>query len=344
MNVLSFTLEEYNALLERIKGVRLGIVGDLILDEYIYGIPRRLSREAPVPIIEYESSRYVPGGACNSASAAAAVAEAVYLFGFVGNDQNAKRLLPILQERKINTSGVIVVPDWHTVTKTRIMAGSIHTAKHQVVRIDKGTPLVGQKTLHERLAAAIHHAAPHIDAWLISDYGYMCVGKSVEEALKDIAAEGAVVVADSRWRIHDFSRITAVTPNEEEALEFGRYMLNFEKDVKRVGTSMLEILHLKYVLLTRGNRGMMLFSANEKTQEISVAGTTEIVDVSGAGDEVAALFTAGLGAGADPLMAAELANAAAGVVVMKRGTAVASPDEIRAKLEEVSHGGSPPNP
>lgn len=344
MSALCFRLDEYNALLERIKKVRLGVVGDLILDEYVYGVPRRLSREAPVPIIEYEGSRYVPGGACNSASAAAAVAETVHLFGFVGNDQNAKRLLPLLQERGINTSGVIVVPDWQTVTKTRIMAGSIHTAKHQVVRIDKGTPLVGQKTLHERLAAAIHQAAPNIDAWLISDYGYMTVGKPVEEVLKDLSAEGAVVVADSRWRIHDFSRITAVTPNEEEALEFGRYMLNFEKDVRRIGESMLEILQLRYVLLTRGNKGMILFSADGKRKEIPVAGTTEIVDVSGAGDEVAALFTAGLGAGGDPLMAAELANAAAGVVVMKRGTAVASTDEIRAKLEEVSCRGAHPEP
>ena len=336
--VLSRDMDHYRRVLDGLAGVKVGIVGDAILDVYLYGRPSRLSREAPVPIVEYEGEDAVPGGAANAAAAAAALGARASIFGFIGADEAGERLISLLDSRGVDTSGLLSVPDWGTVTKTRLMAGSLHTAKHQMARIDRGVPLLSQRTLFAMLADRLKAAADRVDALLISDYGYRAVSGEVEGVVKDAAAAGLRVVADSRRRVHDFSRVTAVTPNEEETLEFGRYMLNFESDVERIGEQMLEILKLQAVLVTRGNRGLSLFLPG-RVHTVPVAGTADIVDVSGAGDEVAVVFSCALATGCDFETAAELADVAAGVVVMKRGTAVADVEEIDAKLTEVAGGG-----
>ena len=334
--------QKYRAVFSKIDGLRIGIVGDLILDRYIYGKPSRLSREAPLPIIEYEGEREVCGGMANTARALKALGANPVLFGVVGDDEDGKILQQLLTDDGIEELRIFCVDTYRTITKTRLMAGGLHTAKYQVARIDRGQPIGNRHSLLERVAVAIERCND-VNAWVVSDYGYGLVGSAVERVIKEKAAEGALVIGDSRYRIHEFSRITAVTPNEEEALEFGRCILNFETDIDRIGEAMLEILHLKAVLITQGNRGMRLFRVNEKPVQIPVVGTTDIVDVSGAGDVVVATFTAALATGADFLTAAELANIAASIVVMKRGTAVAYRDEIERRISEVVSDGESPD-
>jgi len=334
--------QKYRDVFSKIDGLRIGIVGDLILDRYIYGKPSRLSREAPLPIIEYEGEREVCGGMANTARALKALGANPVLFGVVGDDEDGKILQRLLTDDGIEELRIFSVDTYRTITKTRLMAGGLHTAKYQVARIDRGQPIGNRHSLLERVAVAIERCND-VNAWVVSDYGYGLVGSAVERVIKEKAAEGALVIGDSRYRIHEFSRITAVTPNEEEALEFGKCILNFETDIDRIGEAMLEILHLKAVLITQGNRGMRLFRVNEEPVQIPVVGTTDIVDVSGAGDVVVATFTAALAAGADFLTAAELANIAASIVVMKRGTAVAYRDEIERRISEVVSDGESPD-
>lgn len=331
-------LKHYLNILDKMEDLRVGIVGDLILDRYIYGRPTRLSREAPLPIIEYETEREVCGGMANTAMALNAIGVKPVLFGVVGDDEDGRILQNLLTESGINEQNLLQIDTYRTITKTRIMAGGLHTAKYQVARIDRGEPISNRHSLLERVAVAVENCQD-VAAWVISDYGYGLVGNAVERVVKEKAAEGAIVVGDSRYRIHEFSHITAITPNEEETLEFGKCILNFETDIDRIGEAMLEILQLKAVLITQGNRGMRLFRTDSEPIQIPVVGTTDIVDVSGAGDVVVAAFTAALAAGADFLTSAQLANIAASIVVMKRGTAVAYSEEIKAKLREVISDG-----
>ncbi|MCX7703132.1 MAG: PfkB family carbohydrate kinase [Planctomycetota bacterium] len=335
---LSKPLEHYLSILQKMQGIKIGVAGDLVLDRYVFGTPRRLSRESPIPIIEYEDERIVCGGMANVTFALSALGTSPTPFGVIGKDDDGVALKSLLAEKGIDTRWVFEAEGYRTVTKTRVMAGGLHTAKYQVARIDRGSPLKNQNALLERIALAIERHRDAV-AWLASDYGYGVVKGAVEQILKRKFSQGVLVIANSRYRIHEFSHITAVTLNEEEALEFGKCILNFETDVNRIGTSMLEVLHLKSVLITQGGQGMTLFLPQQAPEKIPVVGTTDIVDVSGAGDMVVTTFTAALAAGADFLSAAELANVAASIVVMKRGTAVAHSYEIEKRLKEVAGDG-----
>jgi rfaE bifunctional protein kinase chain/domain len=176
-------------------------------------------------------------------------------------------------------------------------------------------------------------ASSDVDCWLVSDYGYGLIEGEIEETLGDLA-QSAPVIADSRYNVKEFARITAVTPNEAEAMNFGRYYLKDETDLLVIGRQMLDILFLECALITRGNEGMIVFERGRKPVQIPVVGSAESVDVSGAGDTVVAAFGLSLASGATPEQAAKIANCAASVVVMKSGTATCSQDELLAAVEK----------
>jgi rfaE bifunctional protein kinase chain/domain len=305
----------------------VGVIGDMMLDIYVLGKPARLSREAPVVVIEFEHEDVRPGGAANAVGNIRSLGANVEALGLIGDDDYGRKLREILAVSGAGTGGLLVAIGQQTITKTRVLAGDIHTVKQQVLRIDRGRPARPGPQLVQSVLENISRAGTGVDCWLVSDYGYGFICQEVENRLVELAAS-VPVVADSRYRVKEFSRITAVTPNEGEALNFGRYYLNDETDLLVIGQQMLEILFLKCALITRGNEGMIVFERGNKPVTIPVVGSKEIIDVSGAGDTVVATFGLALACGASPEQAARLANCAASVVVMKSGTATCSREEL----------------
>jgi rfaE bifunctional protein kinase chain/domain len=220
-----------------------------------------------------------------------------------------------------------------TITTTRVLAGDIHTVKQQVMRIDRGKGGRPDAQTAHTVVEYMNRTGPGVDCWLVSDYGYGFMGGGIENALGDLARQ-VLVVADSRYNVKEFSRITAVTPNEAEAMNFGKYYLKDETDLFVIGRQMLDILFLKCALITRGNKGMIVFERGKEPVEVPVVGSSESVDVSGAGDTVAAAFGLSLASGATAEQAARIANCAASVVVMKSGTATCSRDELLAAVDK----------
>ena len=311
-------------LLELIDGfpaVRTAVFGDLIVDEFIYGDIARVSREAPVLILNYDSTEIVPGGAGNAAANLAALGGSAAAIGVTGRDETGSRLLDVMR-RSVDVRSVIAARGLRTPTKTRILAGGIHSAKQQVVRIDR--------------AAGAGLTAARCDALLVSDYGSGIVTPGlVALARKSLRRRGraAPVLVDSRYALLRFRGMTTCTPNESEVEElFGIRIGENLRVLERAGRELLRVTRSSAVLVTRGSRGMALFERDRPTAHIPIVGSDQIADVTGAGDTVIATMTLALTAGASFLEAAHLANYAGGLVVMKRGTATVSADELRAAV------------
>jgi rfaE bifunctional protein kinase chain/domain len=331
------------AIVDALKERTVAVIGDIVADEFVYGRVARVSREAPVLILEYDSTEVVPGAGGNAANIFAALGGLALLAGIVGRDEPARRLAAALNKR-VDHRGVVRVARHHTPVKTRILAGGIHSAKQQVVRIDRavnGGVTKETRALFERRTL---DAAMNSDAALISDYGSGLVTPAFVSKLRGLLKrEGhpIPVLVDSRYRVLDNRGLTACTPNESEVEQALGVRINDDRGVlERAGRDVLERTGMQAVLITRGSRGMALFVPDTPTMHIPIFGSDEIADVTGAGDTVMATMALALAAGATFEIAARLANYAGGIVVMKRGTATASADEIRkaVRSDSMSHG------
>jgi rfaE bifunctional protein kinase chain/domain len=311
------------------------VIGDVVADEFVYGRVARVSREAPVLILEYDSTQIVPGAGGNAANNVAALGGRARLVGVVGRDEPGKRLSASLHAR-VHQRGLVRVAGRSTPVKTRILAGGIHSAKQQVVRIDRavGNSFDRQsRTSFERLALS---AALASDGVLLSDYGSGLVTTAlVSKIVKALGQAGrpVPVLVDSRYKLLEFRGLTACTPNESEVEQALGVRINDSLAIlERAGRDILERTGMQAVLITRGSRGMALFVPDEATVHIPIFGSDEIADVTGAGDTVMATMTLALASGASFEGAARLANYAGGLVVMKRGTATVSADELRKAI------------
>jgi rfaE bifunctional protein kinase chain/domain len=311
------------------RNARVVVIGDLIADEYVYGRVARVSREAPVLILEYDSAEMVAGGAGNAASNVASLGGHAHLIALVGRDEPGRRLLRSLP-RRIDRRGLVRAAGYRTPVKTRILAGGIHSAKQQVVRIDRvaGRPATDRD--RALLVRAARRAAREADAILISDYGS---GLVTPVLARDLAAwvrrRGTPVLVDSRYALTRYRRLTACAPNESEVeAALGVRIDDNLRVLERAGRQMLDRTKMGAVVVTRGSRGMAVFAPGRPTVHIPIYGSDQIVDVTGAGDTVMATLTLALASGANIVDAARLANFAGGLVVMKRGTATVSAAEL----------------
>jgi len=320
------------ALIDELPGHRVAVIGDAIADEFVYGRVARVSREAPVLILEYDSTEVVPGGAGNAANNVAAIGGSALLAAVIGRDEPARRLLKSLH-RGVNPRTVVRTARRGTTIKTRILAGGIHSAKQQVVRIDRVANGALDKGTRDAFLRAALSAALRSDAVLVSDYGGGLVSPAVVSRIRrELKAAGHVVpiLVDSRYGLLRYSGLTACTPNESEVEQALGIRINDDARVlERAGRTILEQTKMQAVLVTRGSRGMALFVPGEPTVHIPIFGSDEIADVTGAGDTVMATLALALAAGARFELAARLANYAGGLVVMKRGTATVSAAELR---------------
>ncbi len=306
---------------------------DMVADRFVTGSPKRISREAPVLILSYESEVVIPGGGANAVANVAALGGRPLPLGIVGDDASGRELLALFERRGVPTDGIAVSSDYRTPTKVRILGGGRHAIKQQIVRYDIEDRLEpGEEQLRvfrEALAAWKAMACVGV----LSDYGYGSVQPSMVEPLRSALARGGRVLCDSRYRLAEFSGIDAATPNAEEAESLLERDLN--GDLDGAGRSLRQRLGCETLLVTHGSSGMSLFEG-DRSAHVPVHGTTQVADVTGAGDTVIGTFALATAAGATPLEATLLANYAGGVVVMKMGTATLSREELRAATAEDS--------
>lgn len=319
---------------DRFGGKRVAVWGDLILDEYIFGTTRRISREAPVLILSYRKSEYSLGGAGNSILNLKALGAEPLPIGLIGTDDHGKRILKILKQKKISTECVISDRKCETPIKTRILAGEETARKQQILRIDREGSIAESTESRKKIQTFLSDSLDTINGLLISDYNYHTVIKDIFDRIISLYKKKKIpVTLDSRFRLLDFKGIDVSTPNETEVE--GALHIQIDDDMRALdnaGKELLERTEAKATLITRGSKGMVLFERGKLSRAIPIHGTTDIVDVTGAGDTVISVFTLALICGATFQQASQLANYAGSVVVMKKGTATLSREELKSAI------------
>ena len=329
--------QKLRRVVESFSKISVMVVADLIADEFISGEIARVSREAPVLILRHRERTLVPGGGANAVMNLAALGVTALPVGLVGDDEAGRALVQIFRKNKISVSGISRLKGHVTTTKTRVLAYSAHSSRQQVVRIDRECETLAET--HPALLELVNSAreyVPAADAVLVSDYGYGAVSPRI---LNFIRAKGILgempVTLDSRYRMLEYEGITAATPNEGEVEEALRVRIGHDHaQLMSAGAELIRRMKLESLVITRGGDGMVAFQKKKTPVEIPIHGSNQVVDVTGAGDTVIATFTAALAAGADTSTAAQLANYAGGIVVMKRGTATVTRAELLAALAD----------
>jgi len=319
------------ALIDQFRGQKIVVWGDFILDEYLFGTTRRISREAPVLIISYERQEFAPGGAGNSLLNLKALGANPIPVGVIGEDEAGERILSYLKSKGIPTSFLLRQRNFRTPVKTRILAGEENTRHQQVLRIDREAQVPEKDDLLRRLLSRLEKALTGAQALLISDYNYLTVKVRLFSRVLAVCRRARIpVTLDSRFRLLSFRGVTIATPNEPEVEAALHLAINQDRKIlTKAGQFLLRRLASQALLITRGSRGMALFEKNRQPFFIPVFGSTDIVDVTGAGDTVISIVTLALSAGATFKQAALLANYGGGLVVMKKGTATVSVEELK---------------
>ena len=337
-DVVSAATDRLRRLISGFQGKTIVVVGDVIIDEYLFGKPARISREAPVLILRFSEREVRLGGAANAAHNVRALGARALPIGVVGKDAAGDELLGLFHGAHMPTDGLAIETGRVTPMKTRIMAGGYQATRQQVVRLDREPGGEPQPMTEDAMLTRLSALGERADAFVISDYGYGTVTPRVFERVRALARRtNATVTADSRYQLVRFAGVTAATPNEAELEQLTGMPADDERSVEKAGRQLLERLDARILLVTRGSRGMALLERDGATTFMPIHGTDEIADVTGAGDTVIRVFTLALAAGAAPLEAATLANIAGGLVVMKRGSATVAPAELRQAL------GAPPS-
>jgi rfaE bifunctional protein kinase chain/domain len=317
------------ALLEKFPRQRVLLLGDLVADEYIYGEIARVSREAPVLILKQRERQAVPGGGANAANNLSDLGAQVIPVGVLGDDESGDALARYFREKRVSMRLVMRLRGYQTPTKSRILGGLTHWQRQQIVRVDREPAQKLTPEVRRRLTKSLLPLLRGSSALLISDYGYGSTDAREAEFLLRRASRGFPITVDSRYALLTYKRLTAATPNEPEVeAAFAQPIGNHLDRLHLLGRKLLRRQALEALLITRGRDGMALFEPRREPRHLPIFGSDQAVDVTGAGDTVIAAFTLALATGGSPLQAAMLANCAAGLVVMKRGTATATAEEI----------------
>jgi len=323
-------MEGFGRILDKVDQCRIVILGDLIIDQYIWGNVSRISPEAPIPVVEVVRENFSLGGAANVANNLSALGASVEICGVVGEDSYGGMLLGMLKEKGIDTRLVVKDPARPTILKTRIIAH-----KQQVVRVDREDARSLEGEGLARMKEHLQEAIPNVDALILEDYGKGVIQQGLLSEIVPMARGlGKIVTVDPKRDHFPFYKgVTAITPNRLEAEEASGIQLSDEEGLHEAGARLMERLKCDAVLITMGDQGMCLFEDGEPPLKIP-ARAREVYDVSGAGDTVIAVFTSALVAGATFRQAAMLSNVAGGLVVEKLGTAVVTREEIRTRIEQ----------
>ena len=321
--------EQLVNILRRFADQRIVILGDAIADRFLHGSISRVSREAPVFILRHQQTETLPGGAANCAMNMVALGAQVSLVSVTGADEAGNELRAKLEYAGVNVEGVIASERIQTTTKVRILAGHSHSNKQQVIRIDYEGPALDDVELRDALINNLEHSINKANAVVISDYNYGVVDARAIELIRQAKIP---VLVDSRFRLLEFTGFTAATPNQEEVENLGGAPISSTEQLETAAKELKQRLGHRALLVTRGPQGMMLLEDNGPALNIPAVGAQQAVDVTGAGDTVIATFALALAGGASFADAARLANYAGGLVVMKRGTATVTQNELEHSI------------
>lgn len=326
-------LEHLLELIDGFSGQRVAVIGDLIADEFIYGQLSRISREAPVLILKYDRTTILPGGVGNAASNVAAFGGVARLVARIGRRDTDRRLVRAFP-KGVNLENLVRPLQYRVPVKTRILAGGLHSARQQIVRIDRELTAAPDPRTRAEFERAARRAVIGCDAVLISDYGSGLITPALVSSVKNVLTRtrrrrSVPILIDSRYDLLRYRSMTACTPNESEVEQMlGLSIGDDTRRLEHAGRMILKRTRARGVILTRGSRGMAVFVPRRRTVHIPIYGTDEVADVTGAGDTVIATLTLALAAGASFDEAARLANYAGGLVVTKRGTATVTAGEL----------------
>jgi len=323
-------LASLKRVVSKFNKAKILVIGDLMLDEYVWGKVSRISPEAPVPVVCVDRESFMPGGASNVATNIVALGGKAVLAGIIGRDIRASILKDELKSRGIDTSGMVVDDSRPTILKTRVIAHH-----QQVVRIDKEKAEPVSSKISSKLIECIKRKIDKVDSLLIEDYGKGVItprllGEIVSMAKKK---KKAIAVDPKEEHFSLYKGVTAITPNQQETSYAVGFPIKDEEALRKAGSKLLKKLDCRFVLVTRGEYGMSLFQKKEKPIHIPTL-AQDVFDVSGAGDTVISAFALALSCDAKPIEAAHIANCAAGIVVGKLGTAVVARDELVKRIKK----------
>ncbi len=330
VNIKDSNQKEIAAAMDAVKDKGILVIGDMVADIYLDGRISRISREAPVLVLDYAAEKIVAGGAANVVNNVATLGGRAFAAGIVGLDKEAKGLKEILERNGVVTEGLITDEKRFTISKTRIVAGGRATVSQQIVRIDKESRERINAVDEQKIIDYTEKIFSEVGGAVLSDYGSGTITNKVKDYLTEkCRAQNKPLIVDSRYDIRRFKGVSYIKQNDAElAAAVGREFAD-EDDLREAGKSLLKDMEARGLLLTRGERGMTLFLDNGEIFDIPVSDRSEVYDVSGAGDTCVAAFILTLTAGISPARAATLSNIAAGIAVRKLGTATVSGEEVK---------------
>lgn len=319
--------------IDKMAGQPVLVIGDMIADIYLYGTISRISREAPVLVLEQSTEKVVAGGAANVINNTATLGGRVYAAGLVGDDSGADGLAEILASRGVDVTGFVRDAGRPTISKTRIVAGGRTTVSQQIVRVDRESHAPMPDECERQLAEYLAEVLPKVRGVVLSDYGSGTItDRLLEQIFSYCKAHDIPTMVDSRYDILRFRTVDYIKQNDAElAAAVGR-TLETEEELVAAGRELLARMEARGVLITRGEDGMTLFQRDGSVTNIPVTDKSEVYDVSGAGDTCVATVILGLAAGVEPVLASRLSNEASSIAVRKMGTAVVSADELRSRF------------
>jgi D-glycero-beta-D-manno-heptose-7-phosphate kinase len=311
------------------RNVKVLVVGDLILDEFIWGEVSRISPEAPVPVVWVKKESFMPGGASNVANNLRSLGASVYSVGVIGDDERGAILKGELEQKGIDTAGIITDESRPTTLKTRVVA-----CRQQVVRIDKERIDGISAPIMSKMASYVVAMVKSVDAVIIEDYGKGVIAPALLARIVPAAKHaGRIISVDPKEEHFRYYRgISVITPNHHEAAKAVGFEIKDDATLKKAGVALLKKIGCRIALITLGENGMAVFQKNKPMKHIPTV-AQEVFDVSGAGDTVISSYTLSLAAGADPVQSARIANCAAGIVVGKIGITVVTPEELINRIK-----------
>lgn len=324
-------MSNLEAMVDKLKDVAVLVVGDLMIDEFIYGKVERISPEAPVPVVDVSSTTYTPGGAGNVVNNIYALGGKVYPTGVIGDDGTGKKLIKDFKAKGIEIDGVIIDSERPTTLKSRIIAHS-----QQLIRVDREQRTDIEEWVCKQILSFCRMVIEEVQSIVISDYGKGVINPRLLEEIIPLGKKYniPIIVDPKESHFLSYKGVTLITPNVHEAGNLIHKKITDEESLIEVGKSILSQLKCRGVLITRGEKGMTLFEENEELTHIPTV-AREVYDVTGAGDTVVAVIALALGAGFEMKIAAQLANFAAGIVVEKVGTATLIREELKERIKKM---------
>lgn len=329
--------EQLVSYIKKLNEPKVLVIGDLAIDEMIYGDAERISREAPVLILRHSNTKLILGAASNAAHNVSTLNNGkVSVIGVCGDDFQATQLRETFEEANVNCGLLVVDPSRKTTTKTRI-SGSITTSiTQQIVRIDRQTNALLSPEIEEEVLKQIERAIPEHDAVILSNYHIgTLTPKIIQETIRLANQYNKVVVVDAQKGLEVYKNVTSMTPNLPDTQKSVGFEIETEEDLKRAGDKLLDATNAKSILITCGADGMFVTRAHGNYTKIPVFNKSEVFDVTGAGDTVTAVYTLALAAGAEPSYAAIIGNIAASIVVRQFGCATTTIDEILSAVDKL---------